>query len=126
MNYSESDIDMTIMLGGYPDDKVISSQLIHDALIKTEVFHHLFACKLLDKIIGKAEFDFDLTGIDEKLNKIVEQLSVKNLEIVIYKSKVVVNENGKEYTYTIFPEVSDGVGMSIKILPDRKLITVEK
>ena len=77
MEYTQRDLDFIRIFSDTIDDPNVPPRFIEEALRLTAIFHYLFAVKLVEKRLGKSEFDFDLSHINKKFDAILEQFKTE-------------------------------------------------
>lgn len=77
MTYEAKDINLVIELSKNGGNAQVHPLLVTNILEQTEIIHCLMAIKLLRKMTHDEEFNFDLTGMEKKLDKILQELENK-------------------------------------------------
>jgi len=75
MKYEDEDIGFlrTLIGNNFVPGLMLPTE-IRDILKQTEIFHFVIAAKLIRKVINDEEFNLDFTGMDKKLDMILEEL----------------------------------------------------
>lgn len=73
MIYEKQDIDFLATLSN-THNYGLPEELTTDILRQTEIFHYLLASKLISKVMDGTEFNLDLSGLNLKLDEILNKL----------------------------------------------------
>jgi hypothetical protein len=77
MTYETKDINLVLTLSKNTGNAQAHPLLVTKILEQTEIIHYLAAVKLLRKMTHDEEFNFDLTGMEKKFDKILQELENK-------------------------------------------------